>query len=86
MARAKSNGGIRLEEAMALLIQNQAAFLARASEIDARVADSDVSSKELRRENTERFAHIEAILLEHSRVLAALPEAVRERMGFRPPS
>ena len=86
MARAKSNGGIRLEEAMALLIQNQAAFLARASEIDARVADIDVSSKELRRENTERFARIEAILLEHSRVLAALPEAVRERMGFRPPS
>ena len=40
----------------------------------------------------ERFARIEAILLDHSRILAdhtailqALPEAVRERMGFKMP-
>jgi len=37
MARAKSNGSGRLEEALASLIQNQASFLARMSDIDARV-------------------------------------------------
>ncbi len=60
----------RLEEAIAILIQNQASFLARVSEMD--------------RVNTERFARIEerlsrieAILLRHEQILQALPEAIR---------
>jgi hypothetical protein len=92
MARAKEQSNGRLEEAMrnmllsmtelgqaqASLIQNQAAFLAQMSEISYRFA--------------ERFARIEAILLEHSQILAehsrilqALPEAIREKIGFRTP-
>ena len=73
----------RLEEAMALLIQNQAAFLGRISEMD--------------RVNSERFARIESnidailrvlsehsrLLQDHSRLLEALPEAIREKMGFK---
>jgi hypothetical protein len=41
----------------------------------------------------ERIARIEAILLQHSRILdehtrmlQVLPEAVREKIGFRPPT
>ncbi len=72
-----SNGaGRRLEEAMAMLIQNQAAFLARNLETD--------------RVTSERFARLEAdfaavlrVLGEHSRLLERLPEAVRDKMGFK---
>jgi hypothetical protein len=92
MARAKAQANGRLEEAMAMLIQNQAAFLARASETDKRIA-------ELERENAERFARIETILLQHSQILAehtriltdhsrilqALTDAVREKIGFKLP-
>jgi hypothetical protein len=78
MARAKSAGDGRLEEALAILIQNQAAFVARIAEIDARVA-------EMNRVNSERFARIEALLLEHSRILKALPDVIRDKIGFKPP-
>ncbi len=70
MARGKRNGNGRLEEAMALMLQNvatlaqtQTAFVARMAETDARVAEMD-------RINAERFARIESILMEHSRILA----------------
>jgi hypothetical protein len=92
MARAKSTGNGRLEESLAALhhaqatlmqstatlIQNQAAFAARAAEVDARMA-------EMKRENDERFPRIEALLLEHSRILKALPDAIREKIGFKAP-
>ncbi len=78
MARARSTGNGRLEEALATLIQNQTAFLARMSEIDARVAEMD-------RINAERFARIESLLLEHNRMLQALPEAIRVKIGFKAP-
>jgi hypothetical protein len=47
---------------------------------------------ELQRVNTERFARIEerfaaieAILLRHEQLLQALPEAIREKIGFKAP-
>lgn len=62
---------------MALLIQNQAAFLGRLSDLD--------------RDTAQRFARIEAdlatilrVLAEHGRILERLPEAVREKIGFKP--
>jgi hypothetical protein len=78
MARARSGGNGRLEEALATLIQNQAAFLTRMSEIDARAAEMD-------RTNSERFGRIEALLIEHNRILQALPDAIRDKFGFKPP-
>jgi hypothetical protein len=85
MARAKQQGNGRLEEALATLIQNQAAFVAQLHQRDREMA-------ELQRVNSERFARIESILLEHSRILAEhtrilerLPEAVREKIGFKAP-
>jgi hypothetical protein len=85
MARSKANGNGRLEEAMALLIHNQAAFVAGQRETDTRIA-------ELERRMEERFQRIEnmllehnRILLEHNRILEALPEAMRDKFGFRAP-
>jgi hypothetical protein len=46
------------------------------SEIDARAAASE-------RVNSERFARIESLLMEHSRILRALPDAIREKIGFK---
>jgi hypothetical protein len=80
-----SNGSGRLEEAMAMLIQNQAAFLGRLAESD--------------RATAERFRQIEKdisailrllseqgrILSEHGRLLERLPEAVRDKIGFKSP-
>jgi len=80
----RSNRNNRLEEAVALLIQNQAAFLARVSEMDR------VSSERFARIE-ERFGRLEAnmetilrVLSEHARLLEALPEAVRQKIGFKP--
>ena|SRR5271157_3736845 len=92
MARALDQAIRRLEEAMAMLTQKQAWFLAHAASMDRLFA-------ELQRINAVRFARIEAILLEHSRILAehthilsdhgrilqALTDAVLERIGFKMP-
>jgi hypothetical protein len=71
----KNNGANRLEEAMALLIQNQVQFLTRISDID--------------RINTDRFSRIEdelagirGLLLDHEQILRSLPEAIRDKIGF----
>jgi hypothetical protein len=54
---------------------------------------------EMDRINSERFARIESLLIDHSRILAehsriladhtwilqALPEAIRQKIGFKPP-
>src|SRR5262249_56002816 len=76
MARAKPSNNNRLEEAIAILIQNQSAFLARIADVD--------------RVNSDRFARIESILLdhgriraEHTRILHSLPDAVRDKPGFK---
>jgi hypothetical protein len=40
---------------------------------------------ETNRINAERFARIEAILLEHSRILRALPDMICDKLGFKSP-
>jgi hypothetical protein len=71
-----SNGREHLEEAMALLIQNQVSFLR--------------DMRDMERANSERFTKIEAtmtsilrVLDQHGRMLERLPEAVREKIGFK---
>jgi hypothetical protein len=86
MARVRrSSGNGQLEQALATLINNQASFVAQLRDTD--------------RINSERFARIEAMFMEHSRILAehgrilaelvrmmhALPEAVRDKIGFKMP-
>jgi hypothetical protein len=84
------NGHDRLEEAMAMLIQNQAAFVGRLSESESRHSEFERRHLEFERETAERFARIEAkmaeiirVLSEHGRLLERLPDAVREKIGFK---
>ena len=94
---ASQNGHDRLEEAMALLIQNQASFVNRLGEADRTQVEFqrqhlefERRHLEIERETAERFARIEAqmaeiirVLAEHGRILERLPEAVREKIGFK---
>jgi hypothetical protein len=94
----ESNGHSRLDEAMAMLIQNHAAFLSRAAETDRVYAESERRHVEFERRHfeferatAERFVRIEAqmaevirVLNEHTRVLDRLPDAIRDKIGFKP--
>jgi hypothetical protein len=86
------NGHTRLGEAMAQLVQAQAALVQTQMPLLGRMAESE-------RLSTERFARIESdiaaifrvlgensrVLAEHRRLLERLPEAVREKIGFKAP-
>ena len=107
MARKNGGGNGTLDEALrsvvqslAILVQNQAAMQAQKADNDKRVADIEKENAETRRdivatnrENAERFARIETLLLDHNRILTdhtsilqALKDAVREKIGFKTPS
>lgn len=73
---ASSNGHDRLEEAMALLIHNQAAFLGQMAQTERAPA------KRFRRIERELTA-IVGVLSEQSRLLEQLPEAVGDKIGFK---
>lgn len=73
MATKSSNGNDNLRQAMALLIQNQAAFVSHLRE-----TQQDMAA--IRRE----LEQIKTILLRHDQVLADLPEAIRQKVGFKP--
>lgn len=75
----------RLEEAMAMLIQNQATFLQNQTALLAQISEPERQTAERSARIEERLQRIEAILLEHSRVLEALPDAIRQKIGFKPP-
>lgn len=67
----------------ASLVQNQATFVQNQASFLARLSESD-------RLSSERFARIEAdigiilrVLADHGRMLQALPEAVRDKIGFK---
>jgi hypothetical protein len=86
MAKSQRQGNGKLDklgEAMTSLVQAQAALVQNQAITQTQIA-------EYQRQSAERFARIEVILLEHSRILAefrhmleALPEAVRDKNGFK---
>jgi hypothetical protein len=83
MAKARENRNGRLEDALATVLQTQASMQQTMATFLTQMA-------ELNAESDRRFARIEAILLdhtrilqEHSRILQALPDAVREKIGFK---
>jgi hypothetical protein len=98
MAKSKDHANGQLEESMNALARAQTHLVeAHASLAQTQATLSQTQATlisqflEWRRENAERFERVERILLDHSRILAehgrtleALPDAVRERMGFRP--
>ena len=75
---------------MAVLLHNQAQFVqvqAQLVQIQAQVtadiAQANRQYKELKEESDRRFARIEALLLEHERLLRALPDAIKDKIGFK---
>jgi hypothetical protein len=83
-------GRDRLEEAMVMLVQNQAAFVNRLPETDRAHSEFERGHLEIQREIADRFAHIESqlkeiirVLAEHGRLLERLPEMIRESIGFQ---
>lgn len=92
MARKSTpqNGHTKLEDAIATLIQTQAAFVAQRSESEHHRLEFERRHLQYERETAERFARIEAqmaeiirVLNEHGRILEHLTEAVREKIGFK---
>jgi hypothetical protein len=77
------NGRDRLEAAMALLIQIQAAFLSRVSETDRRHLEFERETRERFERIEKQIAEIIRVLNEHTRLLERLPEAIREKIGFK---
>jgi hypothetical protein len=58
---------------------------ARIAEINARIAETERINAERFARIEERFARIEALLLEHNRILQALPDVIRDKIGFKAP-
>jgi len=99
MARAKGQTNGQLDEAMAALahaqatlvqtqaslVQTQQSFVSQLSDYSRRSDEKFAEIVEWQRRADERFARLEAILLEHSRTLHALPDAVRDKIGFKSP-
>jgi hypothetical protein len=97
MTREKNSTNGLLNEAIALLIQNEAALLPQQLESNRPIAEAKRQMAETDRRNAETFARLEArlrnmeaILAEHSSMLAelvrlmqAMPEAICEKIGFR---
>ena len=66
MKRTRNSARINLQEAVALLLHNQAQFVSQMVESE------------------RRFANIERKLDLIERILYDLPEAVRQKIGFKP--
>jgi|KBSSwiStaDraftv2_1062776.scaffolds.fasta_scaffold03217_3 hypothetical protein len=79
----QSGNAMTLEAAIALLIHNQAQFVQLQSQIAAESARLDRRYNELKEESDRRFARIEALLLEHDRLLRGLPDAIKDKIGFK---
>jgi len=81
--RVPRNG--RLEDALANLLQVQAAFLVQVASTNKDIAETQRENlklnrkiEELRDDNRRTFAKIEAILLRHEQILERLPETIRQ--------
>lgn len=80
-----------IQQAIAQLVNNQAAFVAQLAESNRIYAEAALRSAEAEREGNLRFARIEkeleeirAVLQRHDRILANLPDAVSRKIGFKP--
>jgi len=90
MRTFKAEKGSPLEAAVALLIHNEAEFLATERETRREIAKIDREMIELKREADARFARIEKTLAEHGQLLQKhneliewLIDAIREKIGFK---
>lgn len=90
MRTFKAEKGSPLEAAVALLLHNEAEFLATERETRREIAKIDREMIELKREADARFARIEKTLAEHGQLLQKhneliewLIDAIREKIGFK---
>ena len=74
MARSLAPERLELHVAMAALVRNQAAFTEY-------MRHSEENFAKIWRE----FDEIKRILLRHERILANLPDAIRQKVGFQQP-
>jgi len=87
MARSK-NGHGKLEDSVLSLMQHQAALMQNQTAFMARAAETDRELLKLERRIDNVLAVLAEhgrILDEHTRILHALPDLVRDRFGFRAP-
>jgi glutamyl/glutaminyl-tRNA synthetase len=84
MQRQTSRRSTHLEEAIALLIQTQAAFVAQLAESRRDQAESRRENDKTFAEINKKFTHIEAMLMRHERMLTDLPEVIRQKIDFQP--
>jgi hypothetical protein len=65
-----------LDIALMTLIQNQAKLVST-------MAASDRRWNEQKEQSEKRFANIERLLIQHNEYLKALPDAIKEKIGFQ---
>ncbi|HYM24820.1 MAG TPA: hypothetical protein VEU08_16505 [Vicinamibacterales bacterium] len=64
---------------MALLIQNQAAFVQSQTAFLARMTETDARFARIEQD----LDQIKALLVRHEQILNELPEAIRQKVGFK---
>jgi chromosome segregation ATPase len=81
---------VALQSNLASFQANQASFQANLlamqaeiREINAETRKIEAERREIQRRNDEHFSEIIAILKHHEQMLQALPEAIREKIGFQ---
>ena len=99
MARTSNQKNGKLEEAIealvhaqVILVQNQAAFQAQIIDVQRQNTERFERIEALLREQSRILAEHSRILADHSRILAehgqilqAIPDAVRDKIGFKAP-
>jgi hypothetical protein len=72
-----------LTQSQATLMQNQAIFVSQLNEMNKHQVEVKVESDRRFARIEHELEQIKAILVQHSKVLAALPEAIRQKVGFK---
>jgi hypothetical protein len=67
---------VNLEAAVAALLQAQAQFVSEMANINRRY-------NELKEESDRRYAQILAVLMRHEELLMRLPDAIKDKIGFK---
>lgn len=87
--RRQANGTRKfslIEQAMATLLTNQAAFLAQLADSNKARAEADLRFARIEKDLDEIKALLrrhDRVLAQHSEILANLPDAVSRRIGFK---
>jgi predicted nucleic acid-binding Zn-ribbon protein len=83
MAQRKTRND-RLEDAIAQLIRAQATLAQQQTVLLARISETDKELVNLRRQANEQLARIISMLIRHEEILTELPDAIRQKIGFKP--